>query len=374
VDPQAPPTMPGAAGNTSESMRIGSVSAVVCNYNGESYLPTCLDALLALGDGLDEILVVDNGSSDSSLALLERDYPKVRVLALGRNGGPGTARNAGMRAARNRWVLAVDNDAQLLPDCLEKLRAALEADPQAVLAQPRSLVAHEPDRVHYDGAHFHYIGLLTLRNFFKPLTEAEGRGTVPVDGFISICGLLDRDVVLGLGGYDEEFFILFEDYDLSLRLRIAGHRLLSVEEALCLHRAGTPGISFRESSYPALRAYFHSRNRWLLLAKNHSLGTLVLSLPGLVIYEVVWSVFAVSRGHLWGHLRGKAAFLRRLRGALRQRRRVQASRRVRDRDLLVGGPLTLSPQLVARPAARRIAAALSALLAGWWRLVRPLVP
>lgn len=353
--------------------RVAAISAVVCNYNGEAYLTACLDALLAEGPALAEIVVVDNGSTDGSLQLVRTRYPGVRLVEMGHNAGPGAARNAGMRAATQRFVLAVDNDAELLPGALARLVQALEDTPDAVLVQPRSVLAHEPQTVHYDGAAFHYVGLFSLRNFYRPLREAEGEGVVAVDGFVSICGLMDRDAVLDAGGYDESFFILFEDYDLSLRLRLMGYRILSAEHALCLHRGGTPGISFRASNYPSRRAYFHSRNRWLLLVKNHRWRTLLLSAPGIFLYECFWLAFAVSRGHTLVHLRGKLAFLRRLPQALRLRRAIQSRRRVEDRALLVGGPLTLSPQLVARPLARSVAGVLSTCLENWWRIVRPLV-
>ena len=69
---------------------------------------------------------------------------------------------------------------------------------------------------------------------------------VPVDCAVAVALLLDRDAVFAAGGYDESFFILFEDLDLSFRLRALGHRILSVEDAIVLHKGGTPGISFRE--------------------------------------------------------------------------------------------------------------------------------
>ena len=346
---------------------LGPISAAVCNYNGEDYLPECLDALLAQEEALDEILVVDNGSGDGSLKLLSERYPQVRVVALGRNGGPGAARNAGMRAAKNRWVLAVDNDAVLAADVVGRLRRALEEDRLACLAQTRSVVYHEPERVHYDGAEFHYVGLLSLRNFFKQRVEAEGVGVLEANGFISICGLMDRDKVLELGGYDEGLFILFEDFDLALRLRIAGERLLIDEDAIVRHKAGTPGISFRAQDYPGQRAFFHSRNRWILLTKAYSASTLLIALPGLLIYESAWTLFAAKAGHFWPHLKGKLAYIEHLPETLLKRRRIQRARRVKDRELLVGGPLTLSPQLVAKPLARRMAGWLDGLLSGYWR-------
>jgi len=349
--------------------RIDRVSVVVCNYNGERYLAACLRSVQALGVLVDEIVVVDNASEDGSVALIEAEFPDVRLLRLAENGGPCVARNAGMRAARNRWVLAVDNDAIPRPDVLAKLAAALDQSPAAVAAQTRNVFAVEPDRVHYDGAHFHYLGLLSLRNFYRPLADAEGSGVIPASGLIAIAILLDRDVVLGLGGYDEDFFILFEDFDLALRLRIAGHELLSVEDAICLHQGGTPGISFRGGSYPKIRAFYHSRNRWLLLIKNYRARTLLVAGPGILVYELVWAAFTLAKGHFKAHVAGKVSFFGSLGSTLKKRRAIQLARRTADRELLVPGPLTFSPELLSSPGRRGTARALDAVLSVWWRAV-----
>ena len=358
-------------GDASEpARRLGPISAVVCNYNGEDYLPTCIEALLAQEEQLDEIIVVDNGSTDASIELIRSRFPNVKLLTLRINAGPCAARNAGMRAARNRFVLAVDNDAILLPDVSGRLRAALEADPGACAVQSRSVFDAEPSRIHYDSGNFHYLGLYSLRNFCSPLGQAEGQGVVEVDGIVAIAVLLDAERVLGIGGYDEDYFILFEDFDLALRLRIAGERILCDEGALVRHRGGTPGISFRESAYPKVRAYYHSRNRWILIAKAYRLRTFLAALPGIAVYELVWLLFTIRTGHMRAHLAGKLAFLRSLPAVLRRRAEVQRARKVSDRELYVGGPLTFSPQLVSSPMNRRIAGTLSDLLACWWRLAR----
>jgi GT2 family glycosyltransferase len=275
-----------------------------------------------------------------------------------------------MRAARHRWVLAVDNDAVLAPDLLPKLRAALEERPDAMLAQPRSVRDDAPDVVHYDGGAFHYVGLLALRNFWAPLVTAEGAGVLETDALVAIAALLDKQRVLAVGGYDETFFYLAEDFDLALRLRQAGERLLLVEDAIARHKGGTRGLSFRGGSYPMSRARLFARNRWLLIAKDYALRTIVVALPGILVYEAVWLLFVTLQGHLGAHLSGKLDFFRGLSGTLRARRDVQARRRVPDRALLVGKPLSLSPSLVASGAARAAARALELVLAGWWGIAR----
>ena len=346
------------------------ISVVVCNYNGEDYLPRCLDAILEQ-ENVQEVIVADDASTDGSLELLRRRYPQVRVLALETNRGPGAARNAGLRAARQPWVLAVDNDAVLLPDTLSRLLEARVSHPEAAALQPRSVVDAEPDRVHYDAGGFHYVGLLSLRNFFVPLAEAVGEGVVEVDALIGIAPLVRREVLLSVGGYDEDLFYLAEDFDLALRLRLAGHRLYAVEEALVRHRGGTAGLSFREGGYPARRAYLHARNRWILMAKCYGLRTLCVALPGILLYELVFTVFALMEGNLGAHLRGKRDFFRSLGATRAKRREVQAARCLSDRELLVGGPLTLTPALLKSAPRRLFAHGLSGLLRAWWWCARP---
>jgi GT2 family glycosyltransferase len=276
------------------------------------------------------------------------------VLELGENRGPAAARNAGLAAARTPYVLALDNDVRVEADTLERLVAALEQRPDAVMAQPRSVFDSDPGRVHYDGGEFHYVGLYSLRNFYRPLAQAEGRGVVDVGGVISLALLVDREAVLALGGYDERMFILFEDLDLSYRLRLAGWALVCVEEAVVRHRAGTPGVSFREGPcYPVRRTFLHSRNRWLFLAKCYSARTLLAALPGLCAYEAVSFAFALRRGHVGAWARGKLAFLGALGSTWRLRRAVQRARVLPDRELLVGGPWTVTPDLADRPQSLR---------------------
>jgi len=351
--------------------RVEAISAVVCNYEGAAYLEECVGALLD-EECIDEVLVVDNGSKDGSVALLRERFPDVRVVALEENGGPCVARNVGMREAAHRWVLAVDNDAVVTPGMTEALRAALEADPGVAVAMPRSVMYAERDRVHYDSGWFHYCGLLSLRNFYVPLAEAQGSGVVDVDALIAISPLVDRDALLGIGGYDEDFFYLAEDFDLALRLRQAGHRLVAVEEALVLHKGGTEGLSFRGGGYPRRRAYLHARNRWILIAKCYAGRTLLVVAPGLLVYELVFTLFSLLQGHLFAQLAGKRDALASW-GRLRTKRRaVQAARRVADRELLVGGPLTISPSLVASGPARLAIGLVDACLRAWWGIARRL--
>ena len=102
---------------------LGPVSVVVCNYNGERYLAECLASVAQLGSGVGEVIVVDNASTDRSREIALECGARVVTMVV--NDGPCPARNAGMKAAKNRWVLALDNDAVCTRDMLTRLCAAV---------------------------------------------------------------------------------------------------------------------------------------------------------------------------------------------------------------------------------------------------------
>ena len=349
----------------------GEVAAAVCNFQGEQHLVHCLDSLLAQTRPLASITVYDNASSDGSERVVRERYPGVRWVAMGANRGPCPARNRGLQEAAGEWVLLVDNDAVLAPDVVAKLVAAARERPGSALVQPRSVFDSDPDVVHYDGGSFHYVGLFSLRNFGVPALQAEGARVEGVDGAVSVVLLAERAAVLEAGAFDERYFVLFEDLDLSWRLRVRGRTIWSVEDALVRHRGGTAGISFRGSvGYPRRRAFLHSRNRWMFLVECLRWRTLIASLPGLAAYELAWTLFALRTGTILGLLEGKVDFVRELPASLRKRKQVERSRRARDRDLLVGGPLTISPNLRGAGAASGVLRALDGWLAWWWGVAR----
>ena len=352
---------------------LNDVTATVCNYNGRAYLGDCLRALLDQTSPPARVVVYDNDSKDESVDYVRTEFPEVEVVAMGGNLGPGAPRNRGLREADTKYVVQVDSDVILERDCLERLHEEAEATGAAV-TMPRTLFDGERDRVHYDGGWFHYVGVMTLRNFFARLPpDAPDAYEEPldVDAAVATALLLRRDAVSVAGGYDLEYFILFEDHDLSYRLRARGERLRLVPHAIVFHRQGTPGISYREGpAYPERRAFLHSRNRWRLLLRNHSTRALLLGLPGILAYELVWFGFALTKGLLKPWFDGKRELLRQWRPLMEQRRALQRARKVGDQELLQALPLTHAPMVRSGFVNRAVERALDLWLRGWWRLVR----
>lgn len=363
-----------AARGLAEPITRTPVTVTVVNYNGAAFLGACLERLAALRGDVAEIIVVDNASTDGSRELAQAHAAAPRVVALPSNDGPCVARNRGLAEARTRWVLQVDSDVLVEPDLLERLLPEL-ADPEVVIVQPRAVLADDPQVVHYDGGRMHYVGVMCLDNLLQRVSAEPGTPE-DVDAVISMALLLDRDTIRAVGAYDEAFFILFEDHDLSYRLRARGLRLRRVPAARVLHDTGTAGLSFRPgaAAYPDRRAFLHARNRAYLALKNYSWPALVLSWPGRCVYALVWLVFAASRGILGGYLRGRWDLLKHVPRALRLRKQLAGQRRIPDRRLLVADGLTFSPVIDRRGIEAGLERVLNAILRTWWRLAVLLLP
>ena len=350
------------------------VSAVVINFNGGRKLLSCVDALAAQTVKLCEIIVVDNGSTDDSLSTVESRHPDVHLLRLGENRGLPAARNAGLAAARSRYVVLIDNDIYLRPDCTESLLRAQQAE-QATVTCPRIVLLPDGKLIQTDGAENHFLGVMSLRHAATPVDTAREE-RVEVNSAIGACYLLDRQTVLDAGGFDALYFFYLEDLEFCLRLRGMGHRFVFESRAIVLHDrgTGTPGLSFRGTGdYPLRRAYLTMRNRLLTVFIHYRWRTLLVLSPALLLYELASFAYCLRRGWsaewvrawnwLWRH-RGDIA---------ERRRRMQRSRKLTDVDILSSGCIPFSAGLLQSRLQRALAGGLSTLLNGYWRLAKILL-
>ncbi|HUF36285.1 MAG TPA: glycosyltransferase family 2 protein, partial [Gemmatimonadales bacterium] len=272
------------------------VTLCIINFNGADRLDHVLSAAGRSALEFAEIVLVDDASTDGSLALLRERHSRVRIVAQERNGGPGTARNAGYRAASHDLILFIDNDVALDPGCAGALRDALEARGDALVAQPRVLYADRPDTIQYDGADCHFLGLMALRHHDRRVADVSAE-IVETRSMVTCAFLIDRGRWRGGEPFDTTFIFNLEDHDFGVRSRLAGYALLSVPAATCLHGQGTPGLSFRAGGIPTpTRVYCLIRNRWRIVLQTYALRTLVLLAPSLAAYEVFQLAGALRKG------------------------------------------------------------------------------
>jgi N-acetylglucosaminyl-diphospho-decaprenol L-rhamnosyltransferase len=221
-----PLTEPGPPAGGKARELAPALVAIIAVRDSATVLPSCLAALRREGV---EAIVIDNASTDASVRIAEETG--ARVIRNGKNQGYGRAMNIGMRAARQPTCLLLNPDVVLAPGSVEALVEAKRRYLEAGLLAPRLV---EPDG----------------RLFFQPrsmlslyLQNEAGLPCVPEGDccapFLSgACLLVDRELVLSLGGFDEEIFLFYEDDDLCRRVTEAGRSLIHVHAALATHERG----------------------------------------------------------------------------------------------------------------------------------------
>lgn len=315
-----------------------NVSVGVANYNGESYLKATLRAVDRLGPAVGDVLLVDSGSTDGGLALVREQFPRVRVIPLGANLGPGAARNRAIAEARHDRVLLIDNDVEPLPGCIQALDQALDNHPAAILAMAAVLYQQSPDTVQHVGAFPHFLGAPALLEPDSPVARLDGAVRV-VGSAITSCLMVDRARFGDRHWFDERLFLYFEDHELGLRASIQGYDCLSVPSAQCLHRAGTIGVSIRETGrFTPIRIRYTIRNRWLSMLMLYQMRTLLRFAPALAVFEILQLLGGVKKGWLGHWLWAAGSTVRSLPHVLQVRSGIRLSRRRPDLDILQGGP------------------------------------
>lgn len=254
------------------------ISVIIPNWNGAAHLPECMDSLQAQTFPDFEVMVVDNGSTDDSVALIKERYPRVQVLALGRNTGFSGAVNAGIRATRGEYVVLLNNDTRAEPDWLENLVRAMDEVPDASMGASKMLRYEPPHDIDAAGDGYslwHGAGINIGAG--EPHDSYAERAWV--FGACAGAAIYRRSLFEDIGLFDEDFFLVFEDIDFDLRAQVAGHRCLYVPDAVVYHKRGA---STDNQSYAVkTRAW---RNLIWVAGKNLP--------PGLL---AVWAFFFLLR-------------------------------------------------------------------------------
>ena len=271
-------------------MKAGEqVSVVIPNYNGMAFIEDCLRALAADAPEA-EILVVDNGSSDGSRELVEKQFPEVRLIALDQNYGFPRAVNEGIRASSRPYVILLNNDTEVLPGFTEALEKALAADSRAFSAQAKLISQRDPGKIDDAGNFYCALGWAFARGKDRPVEYYEKPGKI----FAACAGaaIYRKSVFEQIGYFDEAHFAYLEDIDVGFRARIAGFRNLYVPSAKVLHAgSGTSG-----SRYNEFKVTLSSRNSVWLIRKNLPLLQIVLNLPFLLAGFGVKYLFFLKKG------------------------------------------------------------------------------
>jgi N-acetylglucosaminyl-diphospho-decaprenol L-rhamnosyltransferase len=271
---------------------VGSLAVALVNWNSGRLLRECLQSLPAAAPELPlRVVVVDNASTDGST---DFDCPSSLALTSVHNAsnrGFAAACNQGAAACTEPLILFLNPDTRLYPGSLASALPALALAPDVGIVGVG--LEDEYGRVARSCARFprahHVLTHATGLDRVWPrsghfMTEWDHGDTRPVDQVIGAFFLLRRELFESLGGFDERFFVYFEEVDFALRARKRGWRSLFVADVRAFHKGGGTSEAVR-----AKRLFYSLRSRLLFSAKHHG------ALERLFLLAVTWGIEPWSR-------------------------------------------------------------------------------
>ncbi|HBP00829.1 MAG: Glycosyl transferase family 2 [Candidatus Moranbacteria bacterium GW2011_GWE1_49_15] len=245
------------------------VFAIVLNYNGQDCLVPCLDSLYQSDYANLEIVVVDNASKDGSLENAREKFPKIHFIKNSENVGFACGNNVAIRFALEKmadYVFLLNNDATVQIDTISNLVKEAEENPDLGMASPIILSA-DGNGVWFAGGKISWREMKTVH-----VPGSQEQNPYETE-YVSGCAALIRKDVFGeIGLFDENFFLYYEDADLSCRATRAGFKLRMIPEALAHHAEKSEMVNKKKLYWLVLSG--------LIFFKKNSRG-----------FNRIWSVF-----------------------------------------------------------------------------------
>jgi len=299
------------------------ISVVVPNWNGEHDLPACLDSLLSQTEPC-RVIVVENGSTDSSLELLQKNYPQVVVIVHDHNLGFAGGVNAGIRRSitdGDEFVALFNNDAVADPDWLKGLLADLVANDDAGITTCK-LLNTERKQLDSTGECYSTWGLPYPRGRDEPRSDKYDT-QVAIFGATGGATLYRVSMLKEIGIFDEDFFAYYEDVDISFRAQLAGWKVRYVPEAIAYHQIGATSGKIK-----GFTTYQTVKNLPWVLHKNAPASIYWRIWPRFFVAYHTFVLAAIARGQIGPALKGYGTMLLLLPKKTGQRWHIQRHRKV----------------------------------------------
>ncbi len=274
-------------------------SVVIPNYNGAARIEDCLRALREQTLAPDRIIVVDNGSTDQSIALIKAHFPEVELIALPENTGFCGAVNRGIEASWDMdYVILLNDDTKVQPSFTKELIAAMQQRPQAFSCQAKMLKMSEPDLIDDAGDLYCALGWAFAQGKGKP--EENYNKVREIFSCCAGAAIYRISALKRIGCFDENHFAYLEDTDIGWRARLFGYHNYFIPQARVLH----VGSATSGSIYNLFKVKNTSKNSIYLIGKNMPIGQVILNLPLLAAGFFVKAIFFTMKGFGGEYIRG----------------------------------------------------------------------
>lgn len=252
-----------------------TIAIAILNYNGADLLKRFLPSVIAHSANA-AIYVIDNGSTDDSIAVLAEHFPTVKCITLAQNYGYADGYNKGVEQIDAELLCLLNSDVEVTPNWTLPMRAFLETHPEVALVQPKIKDLAKPDHFEYAGAAGGYLDIMGLpycrgrigRTCEKDIGQYDNN--VQITWASGACLFVRKSVFNALGGYDASFFMHFEEIDLCLRAQAKGHQVWAVGNSEVYHK----GAASLAKQHPK-KLYYNIRNSLLAYTKTLPIAPLL---------------------------------------------------------------------------------------------------
>lgn len=302
------------------------VSIIVVNWNGKKLLKGCLESLSRQTYEEREIIVVDNGSTDSSVQLVRECFPQVKIVELDGNVGFSAGNVAGLEVAEGAFIALVNNDTLTDQRWLENLTRAMVEDPKVGICASK-LIIDGMRKIDSGGQGLTTAGVGFNRGLGRDASAYDANELV-----FGACGaavLYRRRLLEEIGFLDENFFLYDEDTDLNFRAQLAGWKCMYVPSAIVYHKANATAGRLSD-----LHVYYHTRNLEFVWIKNMPTRLMLRFAHHKLVQEIGSFCYLCLRHMKWrSYFKAKRDAIRMLPVMLKKRQGIQREKKVSNHYL-----------------------------------------
>jgi GT2 family glycosyltransferase len=300
--------------------RVLTFSIIVVNWNGIDFLRDCLDSLRKQTFRQFEVILVDNGSTDGSVEYVSGQFPEVRIVPLPRNLGFCGGNNEGIRISIGEWVILLNNDTEVEPYFLEAIRQATLEHPEAGMFSCKMRFSASRQTIDNCGFTLTCAGT-ALEIGRDEIDEGQYSSALRPVGPSGGAAVYHRKMLDQVGLFDEDFFLIYEDFDLAMRARLQGFESYFVPGAIVYHK-------YRSTlaSLPDWKVFYSQRNVEFVYIKSMPASLIPSTIFHHLVYNIGGLIHFARQGYLVAFLKSKWAVIAALPLLMRKRRAVQASR------------------------------------------------
>jgi GT2 family glycosyltransferase len=306
-----------------------TISLIVLNYNGKDLLKEYFDSVFQQTRIPDEVIMLDNNSSDDSVSFVQKKYPQVIIVGNPVNEGTAGGSNYAFKHATGEFIIFQSNDMKLHKDCVKGLYETIKADNNVGICTS-ILMKYLPDKKgihHVDNAG----GIVDIFGFGMQKYPDALLEKIPdqEETFFSYGGsfIIRKSLFKKINGYDERFFTLNDDIDLSWRVRLLGYSIVYTKKSLIFHKvSATLGPLFKRP----IKRYWSERNTIATLLKNHSLFMLITN--GIIYFflllaEMAYFMYRKRLDLFWADFKAIVWNIKELPETMRRRAKIQSMRK-----------------------------------------------